>query len=194
MKKISEESLNRLFNESRSVSNFKDKEVSDELLKELYDLTKMGPTAYNAQPARFIFIKSKEGKERLRPHLMEGNIDKTMKAPVNIIVATDYSFYEIFEKTFPIADIKGLFIGNESFIKDTGFRNSTLSGAYLIMAARSLGLDVGPMSGFFNEILDNDFFSGSNIKSNFLINLGYGIEEKYSRLPRLDFKETSKII
>lgn len=192
---ISNETLDKLFRESRSVSNFIDKEVPDSVLKEIYDLTKMGPTAYNAQPARFVFIKSKEAKEKLRPHLMEGNIDKTMKAPVNVIIATDYSFYEMFKTTFPIADVKGIFVDNKELIKDTGFRNSTLSGAYLLIAARSLGLDVGPMSGFLNESLDNDFFNGTNIKSNFLVNLGYGInDEKYQRLPRLDFNETSKIL
>lgn len=193
--RISNEILNKLFKESRSVSNFINKEVPDSVLKEIYDLTKMGPTAYNAQPARFVFIKSKEAKERLRPHLMEGNIDKTMKAPVNVIVATDYSFYEMFKTTFPIADVKGIFVDNKELIKDTGFRNSSLSGGYFLLAARSLGLDVGPMSGFFNETLDNDFFANTNIKSNFLVNLGYGInEEQYQRLPRLDFTDTSKIL
>lgn len=192
---ISNKTLDKLFRESRSVSNFIDKEVPDSVLKEIYDLTKMGPTAYNAQPARFVFIKSKEAKERLRPHLMEGNIDKTMKAPVNVIIATDYSFYEMFKTTFPIADVKGIFVDSKELIKDTGFRNSSLSGGYFLLAARSLGLDVGPMSGFFNETLDNDFFANTNIKSNFLVNLGYGInEEQYQRLPRLDFTETSKII
>jgi 3-hydroxypropanoate dehydrogenase len=191
---MKEEILNMLFREARSFNKFEERDVSDELLKEVYDLAKYGPTAYNAQPARYIFIKSKEAKERLRPHLMEGNVDKTMKAPVNVIVATDYDFFKIFDKTFPIADIKGMFENNKSLVDDTGFRNGTLSGAYLIMAARSLGLDVGPMSGFFNESLDKEFFNNTNIKSNFLINLGYGIKEDYTRLPRLDFNLAAKII
>ncbi len=191
---MKEEILNMLFREARSFNKFEERDVSDELLKEVYDLAKYGPTAYNAQPARYIFIKSKEAKERLRPHLMEGNVDKTMKAPVNVILATDYDFFKIFDKTFPIADIKGMFENNKSLVDDTGFRNGTLSGAYLIMAARSLGLDVGPMSGFFNESLDKEFFNNTNIKSNFLINLGYGIKEDYTRLPRLDFNLAAKII
>ncbi len=191
---MKEEMLNMLFKEARSFNKFEEREVSDKLLKSVYDLAKYGSTAYNAQPARYVFIKSKEAKERLRPHLMDGNVDKTMKAPVNVIIATDYDFFKIFDKTFPIADIKGMFENNQNLINDTGFRNGTLSGAYLIMAARSLGLDVGPMSGFFNESLDKEFFNNTNIKSNFLINLGYGIKEEYKRLPRLDFNLAAKII
>ncbi len=191
---MKEEILNKLFKEARSFNKFEEKEVSEEILMAVYDLAKYGPTAYNSQPARYLFIKSKEAKERLSPHLMEGNVDKTMKAPVNVIVATDYDFFKIFDKTFPIADIKGMFESNKNLVDETGFRNGTLSGAYLMIAARTLGLDVGPMSGFFNESLDKEFFAGTNIKSNFLINLGYGIKEEYQRLPRLDFNLAAKII
>ncbi len=195
MKKLNSEDLERLFLNSRTVNRFENKEVTDDLIKELYNLTKMGPTAFNAQPARYIFIKSTEGKERLRPYLMEGNIEKTMNAPLTVIIASDYKFYELLNKTFPVAEIKGYFVGNEEMINTTAFRNSSLSAGYFTIAARSLGLDVGPMSGFDNKGLDKEFFSGTDIKSNLLINIGYGISDnKYKRLPRLDFNETSQII
>jgi len=187
--------LNRLFKESRTVNYFADKEVSDNLIKELYDLTKMAPTAFNAQPARFIFLKSKEAKAKLKPFLSEGNIEKTMAAPVTVIVATDYDFYKLLHKTFPVADVRGYFEGNQSMIDTTAFRNGTLSGGYLTIAARSLGLDVGPMSGFDNAGVDKAFFDGTNVKSNFLINLGYGLENgTHPRLDRLSFEDVAKII
>jgi len=187
--------LNKLFTESRTVSKFQEKEVSDDIIHQLYDLTKMAPTAFNAQPARFLFLKSKNSKEKLRPFLMEGNIEKTMNAPVTVIVATDYKFHHLLNKTFPIADIGGLFDGNPTMVDTTAFRNGTLSGGYLMIAARALGLDVGPMSGFDNIGLDAAFFEGTSVQSNFLINMGYGITDKiYNRLPRLPFDETSKIM
>lgn len=187
--------LNRLFRESRTVNYFSDKEVSDNLIKELYDLTKMAPTAFNAQPARFVFLKSKEAKAKLKPFLSEGNIEKTMAAPVTVIVATDYDFYKLLHKTFPVADVRGYFEGNQSMIDTTAFRNGTLSGGYLTIAARSLGLDVGPMSGFDNAGVDAAFFEGTNVKSNFLINLGYGLENgSHPRLDRLTFEDAAKII
>lgn len=193
--RFNENELKRLFTDARSIGKFKDTEVTDEILKELYELTSMGPTAFNAQPARFIFLKSPESKEKLRPFLMEGNIEKTMKAPVTVIVSTDYDFYHMFDKTFPIADIKPMFVNNEDLIKDTALRNSVLAGGYFIMAARALGLDVGAMSGFNNAELDKEFFAGTNIKSNFLINLGYGdYTDLYPRLPRLSFDSAAKII
>lgn len=195
MEKLQNEALKQLFLESRTINTFQNKEVSENLLKELYQLVSMGPTAFNAQPARYIFIKSKEAKERLKPFLMAGNVEKTMQAPITVIVATDYNFYELLNKTFPIADIKPMFVGNEKLINDTALRNATLSGGYLITAARSLGLDVGAMSGFNNELVDNEFFKGTNIKSNFLINLGYGeYNDIKERLPRLSFEEASQII
>lgn len=187
--------LNRLFRESRTVNYFSDKEVSDNLIKELYDLTKMAPTAFNAQPARFVFLKSKEAKAKLKPFLSEGNIEKTMAAPVTVIVATDYDFYKLLHKTFPVADVRGYFEGNQSMIDTTAFRNGTLSGGYLTIAARLLGLDVGPMSGFDNAGVDAAFFEGTNVKSNFLINLGYGLENgSHPRLDRLTFEDAAKII
>lgn len=194
MNQLENQLIEQLF-QKRSVNQFEEKEVTDETLKQLYDLVKMGPTAFNAQPARFVFIKSLEAKERLKPFLMAGNVEKTMKSPITVIVATDYKFHDLLHKTFPVADVKGMFDNNIQLTETTAFRNSTLSAGYLIMAARALGLDVGAMSGFDNTALDNDFFPNSSIKSNFLINLGYGInEETYQRLPRLDFHEVSQIL
>lgn len=192
--KLDNTALNRLFLESKTITKFEDREVSNELLNQIYDLAKMGPTAFNAQPARFAFIKSQEAKQKLKPYLMEGNIEKTMSAPVTIIVATDYKFYDLLPKVFPIADVRGYFEGNQEMIDSTAFRNGTLTAGYLIMAIRSLGLDVGPMSGFDNAGVDKEFFNGTDIKSNFLINIGYGIDSGYDRLPRLDFKESAKIL
>lgn len=194
--KIEEKNIEQLFINARSVAKFLDKEISKETLEELIKITLLGPTAFNAQPARFTFVKSFEGKERLKKHLMEGNIEKTMKAPLTVIVSTDYDFYLDFHRTFPVADIKGLFEGNRDAIESTAFRNSTLQGGYFIIAARALGLSTGPMSGFNNQSLDEDFFKGTNIKSNFLINIGYEDKEEklYERLKRYDFNDVAKII
>jgi 3-hydroxypropanoate dehydrogenase len=165
------------------------------LLHELVDLLKLGPTSANCSPARFLFVKSREAKEKLKPHLSEGNRDKTMKAPVCTIVGYDLDFYEYLPKLFPHTDAKSWFEGKPKKIEETPFRNGRLQGPYLILAARALGLDTGPMSGFDNAGVDRDFFAGTNIKSNFLCNLGYGDGEKlFPRLPRFDFDEMAKII
>jgi 3-hydroxypropanoate dehydrogenase len=170
-------------------------EVPDALLHELVDLLKLGPTSANCNPARFLFVKSREAKERLKPHLSEGNLDKTMKAPVSTIIGYDLAFYLYLPKLFPHTNAKSWFEGDEQKIFDTAFRNGTLQGAYLIMAARALGLDTGPMSGFDNAGVDREFFAGTHIKSNFLCNLGYGDGEKlFPRSPRFDFDEMAKII
>lgn len=170
-------------------------EVPDALLHELVDLLKLGPTSANCNPARFLFVKSREAKERLKPHLSEGNLDKTMKAPVCTIIGYDLNFYLYLPKLFPHTNAKSWFEGDEQKIFDTAFRNGTLQGAYLIMAARALGLDTGPMSGFDNAGVDREFFAGTHIKSNFLCNLGYGDGEKlFPRSPRFDFDEMAKII
>jgi 3-hydroxypropanoate dehydrogenase len=161
----------------------------------IVDLAKLGPTSANCSPARFIFVKSREAKERLKPHLSEGNRDKTMKAPVCTIIGYDLDFYLHLPKLFPHADAKSWFAGNDEKIFDTAFRNGTLQGAYLIMAARALGLDCGPMSGFDNAAVDREFFAGTNIKSNFLCNLAYGdASVLFPRSPRFDFDEMAKII
>jgi 3-hydroxypropanoate dehydrogenase len=186
--------LDQLFRNARTHNSLTD-EVPDVLLHELVDLLKFGPTSANCSPARFLFVKSREAKEKLKPHLTEGNRDKTMKAPVCTIIGYDLDFYEYLPKLFPHTDAKSWFEGKPKKIEETAFRNGTLQGAYLIMAARALGLDTGPMSGFDNAGVDRDFFAGTNVKSNFLCNVGYGDGEKlFPRSPRFDFDEMAKII
>jgi 3-hydroxypropanoate dehydrogenase len=184
----------QLFTEARTHNAWLDKPVSDELLQQLYDLLKWAPTSANAAPARFIFVKSPEAKAKLKPSLSEGNIEKTMSAPVTVIVAHDLEFYEQLPALFPQADAKSWFAGNEAAINSTVQRNGSLQGAYLIMAARALGLDCGPMSGFDQAKVDEAFFAGSQWRANFLINLGYGDKTQlYPRNPRLDFAQACRI-
>jgi len=159
------------------------------------DLVKLGPTSANCSPARFLFVKSRAAKERLKPHLSEGNRDKTMKAPVCTIIGYDLDFYRHLPKLFPHADAKSWFEGNAKKIQETAFRNGTLQGAHLIVAARALGLDTGPMSGFDNDAVDREFFAGTNIKSNFLCSLGYGdASVLFPRSPRFAFDEMARIV
>ncbi|MDW5416920.1 malonic semialdehyde reductase [Iodobacter sp. CM08] len=184
----------QLFTEARTHNAWQDQPVSDELLQQLYDLLKWAPTSANAAPARFIFVKSPEAKAKLKPSLSEGNIEKTMLAPVTVIVAHDLEFYEQLPALFPQADAKSWFAGNEAAINSTVQRNGSLQGAYLIMAARALGLDCGPMSGFDQAKVDEAFFAGSQWRANFLINLGYGDKAQlYPRNPRLDFAQACRI-
>ncbi|MBB5191208.1 3-hydroxypropanoate dehydrogenase [Silvimonas terrae] len=186
--------LDQLFNNARTYSHFKPQEVTDATLKRLYELLRYAPTAANANPARFVFVKSQAAKEKLKPALSAGNVDKTMAAPVNVIVAYDLEFYEKLPKLFPHADARSWFAGNDAAIQSTAFRNGSLQGAYLIEAARALGLDCGPMSGFDNGAVDAAFFAGTPWKSNFLINLGYGDDTQlHPRNPRLDFDEACRI-
>ena len=193
--RLTQETLDQLFTEARTFSAWQDKAVPSELIRELYELTKFAPTSVNGSPARFIFVTSPEAKAKLKPALAEGNIDKTMTAPVTVIVAADHSFYEHLPQLFPQADAKSWFVGNQPLIDTTAFRNSSLQGAYLIMAARALGLDAGPMSGFDNAAVDTAFFTGTNTRSNFLINLGYGEANKlHPRNPRLNFDQAAKIL
>ena len=188
------EVLAQLFTEARTHNAWQDRPVSDELLQQLYDLLKWAPTAANAAPARFIFVKSAEAKARLKPCLSEGNLEKTLSAPVTVIVAHDMAFYEQLPVLFPQTDAKSWFAGNEEVINSTVQRNGSLQGAYLIMAARALGLDCGPMSGFDQGKLDEAFFAGSQWRSNFLINLGYGDTTRlHPRNPRLDFSQACRI-
>lgn len=182
------------YHNKRSVSRFFDKEVSPETIKSLYELTSLGATAFNAQPARYLFLKSPEAKERLKPFLAPGNIEKTMNAPLVVIVATNYEFYHQLHETFPVAEVKGLFTSDKKMSDITAFRNSTLSGAYLIKAAHALGLDTGPMSGFDNKGVDKEFFSTTGYKSNFLVNVGYGWPTHETRLPRLSFTQAAQIL
>jgi len=185
-----------IFVNARSHNDWLNKDVPDQLLYELYDLMKWGPTSANCSPARIIFIKSKEAKKRLSNFLIESNLEKTMAAPVNAIIAYDKEFYEFIPKLFPHnPEAKEWFSWSEEFAETTAFRNSSLQGAYLMVVARALGLDCGPMSGFNNELVDEQFFSGTNIKSNFLCCLGYGDPSKiFMRLPRFEFDEVCKII
>ena len=189
------ESLDRLFRTART-HNRLGGEVSDATLRELYDLVKWGPTTANAGPGRFVFVKSPEAKERLRPALDEGNLEKTMNAPVTVIVAHDLAFYEKLPYLFPHADAKSWFdTAPEEVLQTVALRNGSLQGAYLILAARSLGLDCGPMSGFNNAKVDAEFFAGTRIRSNFLVNLGIGDASAiFPRSPRLLFDEAAQIL
>lgn len=192
---LSDASLDQLFLTARTYNAWLPKEVTDEQIHRLYELAKFGPTAANSSPMRVIFIRSPDAKARLKPYLAENNAEKTMSAPVTAIVATDFAFYEHLPKLFPHADARSWFVGNEDLIQSSGSRNGSLQGAYLIMAARALGLDCGPMSGFDQAGVDAEFFAGTQVKSNFLINIGYGDPDKnlFGRLPRLDFDEAAQI-
>ncbi len=194
-KSISEEALEQIFIKARTHSVWLPEPVSDEMLHQIYDLMKWGPTSANCCPARIVFVKSMEAKGKLLPCMAEGNVEKTKAAPVTVIVAQDMEFYEKLPKLFPHAPARAWFAGNQPLIESTAFRNGSLQGAYFMIAARSLGLDCGPMSGFDNAKLDAAFFQGTSWKSNFLCNIGYGDSGKlYPRSPRLGFEETCKIL
>ncbi len=187
--------LDQLFRTARSINVWTDKPVSDDQLKELYDLLKMAPTSANCCPARFYFLKSDEAKARLKPHLMEGNQQKVEQAPATVIIATEMEFARYLPELFPHApDAKDWF--SDPVVKETtAFRNGTLQGAYLMIAARSLGLDCGPMSGFDNAGVDEEFFKGTSLKSNFICSIGYGSEEGiFPRSPRLAFDDAAAIL
>ncbi|NID17548.1 malonic semialdehyde reductase [Luteibacter yeojuensis] len=187
--------LDQLFRTARTYNGWLPKEVTDEQIHRIYELAKFGPTSANSSPMRLVFVKSPDAKQRLKPFLSEGNLEKTMQAPVTAIVATDFAFYEKLPKLFTHADARSWFVGNETLIQSTGVRNGSLQGAYLIMAARALGLDCGPMSGFDQAGVDAEFFAGTQVKSNFLVNIGYGDPGKnlFERQPRLDFDEAAQI-
>jgi 3-hydroxypropanoate dehydrogenase len=192
---LSNEALDQLFRTARTHNKWLPKSVDDALLHRLIELTLLGPTSANSSPGRFVFVKTPEGKEKLRPALAPGNLDKTMAAPVTVIVALDTAFYDHLPMLYPQVDARSWFVGNETLIADTAFRNATLQGGYLIMAARALGLDAGPMSGFDQKTVDAAFFAGTTVKSNFLINLGYGDATKlYARNPRFTFDDAAKIV
>jgi len=192
---LDDRSLDIIFREAHTHSVWLDKPVSDELLHAIYDLMKWGPTSGNSCPARIVFVRSAEAKQRLLPLMSEGNREKTRTAPVTAIVAHDMEFYEKLPKLFPHTDARSWFAGNQPLIDTTAFRNGTLQGAYLLIAARALGLDAGPMSGFDNAGIDLEFFPGGKVKSNFVINLGYADRGKvHHRNPRLPFGEAAQII
>ena len=210
MKKLNDEGLDLLFREARTHNAWLDRPVEDDTLRALYDLVKWGPTAANASPARFVFLRSRAAKERLRPALSPGTADTTMSAPVTVIVAYDLLFFEKLPKLFPHnPGMSKLYATNPQLVETTARRNSSLQGAYLILAARGLGLDAGPMSGFDNARLDEaffgagrecegcdqEFFPEGHVKSNFLVNLGYGDPSGLlPRLPRLAFAEACSLL
>jgi 3-hydroxypropanoate dehydrogenase len=192
---FSEEALEKIFTRARTHSEWLPEPVSDELLHQIYNLMKWGPTSANCSPARITFVKTKATKEKLLACMAPGNVEKTRTAPVTAILAYDMEFYEKLPKLFPQADARSWFAGNKPLIESTVFRNGTLQGAYFIIAARSLGLDCGPMSGFDNAKVDDAFFQGTAWKSNFICNIGHGDPSKlHPRSPRLDFDEACKIL
>ncbi|HSH06923.1 MAG TPA: malonic semialdehyde reductase [Burkholderiales bacterium] len=190
---LNDQALDILFRAARTQNGFVDKPVRDDQLHALYDLMKWGPTTMNTQPARLVFVRSKAGKEKLAPALSPGNLEKTMKAPVTVIIAYDLRFYENLPRTFPNnPNAKAVFEGEEkkAHVQTTAMRNGSLQGSYLMLAARALGLDCGPMSGFDTAKVDAAFFPDGRVKSNFLCNLGYGDPSKvFPRNPRLPFDE-----
>jgi 3-hydroxypropanoate dehydrogenase len=195
MKSISTEAMDQLFTNARTHNGWLNQPVTEDSLHRIYDLFKWGPTSANGSPGRVVFVKSPEAKAKLLTCVAPGNIDKTREAPVTAIIAHDTEFYEQLPKLFPAADARSWFVGNQALIDVTAFRNSSIQGAYFILAARALGLDCGPMSGFDNAKLDAAFFAGTKWKSNFICNLGYGDESKlYPRGPRLSFDEACKIV
>jgi 3-hydroxypropanoate dehydrogenase len=193
---ISKEALDQIFFNARSHHAWLDRPVADEQLKRLYELLKHGPTSLNTSPARIVFIKSEAQRAKLLPALMGSNVDQVKAAPVTAIVAHDLEFYEKLSKLAPVVEnARSWFAGNTAVIESTAFRNGSLQGAYLIIAARALGLDVCPMSGFDNGKVDELFFKGTPCKSNFICTLGYGDAAKVKpRWPRLDFSEACRII
>lgn len=191
---LTDVALDQLFRSARTYNAFSG-EIDDATLHRLYDLLKWGPTAANACPARFVFVRSADAKARLAPALDAGNRDKTLAAPVTVIVGYDMAFYEKLPVLFPHTDARSWFAGKpEAVLETAAMRNGSLQGAYLILAARSLGLDTGPMSGFDNAKLDAAFFAGTSIRSNFLVNLGQGDPTSlFPRSPRLGFDEACRI-
>ena len=184
-----------LFNEARTHNDWTDQPVSDETLRELYDLLKMAPTSANCSPARFMFLRSRQSRMQLAPALLPSNLEKTLAAPVTVIVAYDLAFHEQLPRLFLHADARSWFAGNDELIRTTAFRNGTLQGAYLMLAARAVGLDCGPMSGFDNAKVDEAFLAGTSWRSNFLCNLGHGDPSKlFPRSPRLQFEDACRIL
>ena len=187
---LDQSSIDLILTRARSHYAWKDVPVTDAQIHRMYDIVKMGSTSMNGCPARFTFVRSEEGKERIAKSLKPANVPKVMGAPLTVIVAYDLDFWKELPKLFPHDDRRPLFDGRPDYTLDTAYRNSTLQGGYLMIAARALGLDVGAMSGFSNEIVDEEFFKGTTLKSNFLCNIGVADETAlFQRLPRLDFDE-----
>jgi 3-hydroxypropanoate dehydrogenase len=194
-KQLAADALAQIFTEARTHNGFIDKPVPEELLHRAVDLAKMAPTAVNQSPLRIVFARSKEAKQRLAPALAPGNLEKTLGAPVVAITGYDVKFYDHLPFLFPHADAKPWFSGNAEFAARSAFQNGTLQVAYLILALRAVGLDTGPMTGFDNAKVDAEFFAGTDVKSNVLINIGYGDPSKlFPRSPRFSFDQIAKII
>jgi 3-hydroxypropanoate dehydrogenase len=194
-KKVSAECLDQLFLKARTHWVWRPEPVPLELLKELYDVARFGPTSANSSPARFVFLTTPQAKERLRPALSPTNVEKTMTAPVTVIVAWDTEFHDKLPQLFPARDMRSIFAGNAALIHETAFRNGTLQGAYFMIAARGLGLDCGPMSGFDQSKVNAEFFPDGKWKANFLCNIGYGDPTKlFPRNPRLSFDEACRVL
>lgn len=193
---LDDNALDTIFRTARTHNGWSDKPVGEEAIRALYELLKWGPTSANCSPARFLFLTSQDAKNRLAPHLLGTNVEKTMAAPVCVIIAYDTEFYERLPELFPHApEAKGWFDSDPEVAQTTAFRNGTLQGAYLLIAARALGLDTGPMSGFDNAGVDKEFFPDGKVKSNFLCNLGYGNgKDMFARSPRLDFDAACRIL
>jgi 3-hydroxypropanoate dehydrogenase len=192
---ISEEALDQLFRDARTHSAWRPEPVPVELLRKVYELARLGPTSANGSPARFVFLTTPAAKARLKPALAPANVEKTMAAPVTVIVAWDTEFHENLPRLFPHFDMRSYFVGNQPLIDETAFRNSSLQAAYFILAARALGLDCGPMSGFDASKVNAEFFPDGKWKVNLLCNLGYGDDSKlFPRNPRLKFEEASTIL
>lgn len=195
MSQLSQDALNTLFLEARSQNGWQDKSLPEGILGQIYDLMKMGPTTANSCPARFVFVQSDEAKQRLKSCLAEGNIEKSMSAPVVAIIAMDMEFYEKLPQLFPHTDARSWFAGNDKKIEENAFRNSSLQAAYFILAARSLGLDCGPMSGLDYDKMNQEFFPDGKVKCNFICAIGYGDESKvFDRSPRLSFEQACQIV
>lgn len=186
--------LDQLFLKARTFNAWDPKPVSEATLRRLWDIARMGPTSANCSPARIVFLTTPAAKEKLKPALLPTNVEKTMTAPVTAIVGHDLEFYEHLPRLFPHTDARSWFAGKPDHIAATAFRNGTLQGAYLILAARALGLDCGPMSGFDNAMVDRLFFPGGQVKSNFLCNIGHGeAKNLFPRSPRFAFEEACRI-
>jgi 3-hydroxypropanoate dehydrogenase len=192
---VSKHCIDQIFREARTHNVWLPQPVSPDLLRQAYELSAFGPTSANSMPGRYVFLTTREAKERLRPALSAGNLEKTMAAPVTAIIAWDTEFHEKLPKLFPHRDMRSLFLGKPGLIEATAFRNGSLEGAYFILAARAVGLDCGPMSGFDNAKVDAEFFPDGKWKSNFLCNLGYGDATKlFPRSPRLSFEEACLLL
>jgi 3-hydroxypropanoate dehydrogenase len=192
---LDEAGLELMLTKARSHYAWTDRPVTEDQLRRIYDITKLGATSMNSSPARFIFVRTPEGKKKLEPALKPKNVPKVLSAPVTVIIAHDLRFWERLDYLFPHEDRKPMFRGKEAYTRDTAYRNATLQGAYMMMAARAIGLDCGPISGFDNKVVDETILAGTTLESNFLLNIGYADETAvFPKLPRLPFEEACSFL